>query len=116
MRWHKPSLKGIPSFWGQRAKDVGGAQHAFDNVRAAMLQATPHVAPGDPHARLIVRIHHAATLQALWYLRSDLMASIASQQGEIIARRELAAVTRLFDGLIPEARNPHGGDPSGNNR
>lgn len=74
-------------------------------VRSAMLEATPVVGPDDAQANVFGRIHRAADLRALWYLRSDLMAAISGERGELIARREVAAITKLFDGLLPEARS-----------
>lgn len=105
MRWHKPSLKSIHSFWGQRARTEVVPEPATDGVRHAMLQVTPHIAAGEPHAALFARIQRAANLQALWYLRGDLMSAIASQYGEAAARQQVATITKLFVGLIPEARH-----------
>lgn len=108
MRWHKPSLKVIHSFWGQRARTERSTDERIEGVRHAMLEATPHAAPGEPHGTLFSRIHHAPDLEALWYLRSDLMAAIAAQHGEATAREQLAGISPLFEGLIPQARMPTG--------
>ena len=105
MRWHKPSLTSIQSYWGQRARSEVFPQAVTGGVRHAMLQATPDDAPGKPHAGLFSRIQRAASLQALWYLRSDLMSAIAAESGEAVARQQVASITKLFVGLIPEARN-----------
>ena len=106
MRWQKPSLKNIHSFWGQVAKGEPTSDARTESVRHAMLAATPVVGPDDAHSGVFGRIRRAPNIQALWYLRSDLMAAISSCRGEQIARREMAAVTRLFKGLIPESRGP----------
>lgn len=112
MRWHKPSLKALHSFWGQRARTERSTDERIEGVRHAMLEATPHAAAGEPHATLFGRIHRAPDLEALWYLRSDLMAAIAAHHGEATAREQLAGISPLFEGLIPQARMPTGAKPA----
>ena len=48
------------------------------------------------------RILFASDLQALWYLRSDLMAALSYLQGERIARQSLKDITELFEGSLPK--------------
>ena len=105
MRWHKPNLKNIHSFWGQVAKGEPTSDTRMESVRHAMLKAAPVVGPGDPHSNIFRRIRRAPNLEALWYLRSDLMGAISSKRGEAIARQEIAAITKVFDGLLAESRN-----------
>lgn len=47
------------------------------------------------------KVLYAADIQALWYLRSDLMILLAGQWGESDAREKLAAITEMFRGLVP---------------
>ena len=105
MRWQKPNLKNIHSFWGQVAKGEVTNDARTEGVRHAMLEATPVGGPGDPHTYVFHRIRHAPNARALWYLRSDLMAAISVKRGEGIARQEVAAITKLFAGLISEYRS-----------
>lgn len=116
MRWHKPSIKAIHSFWDTRARNEAPHDDRIDRVRDGMLRATPIVAPDEPYANLFRQIHRANSLQALWYLRSDLMAAISAQKGEAAARAEIAVISRTFEGLIPEARSPMGQHQSGHHR
>ena len=44
-------------------------------------------------------------IQALWYLRGDLMAALAAMHGEVAARQKVAAVTQMFQGLLPNGLN-----------
>ena len=106
MRWQKPSLKNIHSFWGQVAKGEVTSDARTEAVRHAMLEATPVGGPEDPHSDVFRRTRHAPNARALWYLRSDLMAAISADRGEAVARQEISVIARLFDGLIPEARAP----------
>ncbi len=48
------------------------------------------------------RILFATDMQALWYLRSDLMAALSYLQGERIARQSLQDITELFEGALPK--------------
>ena len=45
----------------------------------------------------------AGDVQALWYLRGDLMAVLASLHGEAQARTHVQSVTDMFRGLLPRA-------------
>jgi hypothetical protein len=73
----------------------------LEAIRQAMLdllheegcQTFPHVER---------RILLAADLQALWYLRSDLMAALSYLQGERIARQNLQHITDMFEGALPK--------------
>jgi hypothetical protein len=47
------------------------------------------------------RIRYASDVQALWYLRGDLMAALAAMHGEGAARKQVATVTDMFRGLLP---------------
>ena len=105
MRWQKPNLRNIHSFWGQVARGEVTSDARTEQVRHAMLKATPVVGPGEPHCAVFGRIRRASDIHALWYLRSELMAAISSNQGEQVAQREMAAVTKLFKGLVPESRD-----------
>lgn len=76
-------------------------EHGFEVVRDAMLRTLQAAIPvGRSH--LEHRIKFAGDVQALWYLRGDLMAALSSVEGEAKARAVLAAITTLFDGLLPD--------------
>jgi hypothetical protein len=47
------------------------------------------------------RIRYANDVQALWYLRGDLMGALAAMHGEVVAREKLASITDMFQGLLP---------------
>ncbi|WP_227820406.1 hypothetical protein [Ramlibacter tataouinensis] len=71
-----------------------------EDIRESMLDAL-----GDPghkqFPQVIRRIRYADDIQALWYLRGDLMASLAALHGEVAARRKIAGITEQFHGLLP---------------
>jgi hypothetical protein len=104
-RIFKPSLRVrlLSSLWGGLAAPL--SQNAMDgqveDVRARMLV---HLCKGKlPTSSLYRRIQYADDIQALWYLRSDLMAALAFAHGETMAKREMAAITEAFQAALPKA-------------
>lgn len=69
-----------------------------------MLNCFQGVPPGPDQARIWGRVLYASDIQALWYLRSDMMTLLAHPLGETEARSRLATVTALFAGLLPAAQ------------
>ena len=51
------------------------------------------------------RIRYANDIQALWYLRGDLMGVLATLHGEMAARQKVASLTAQFQGLLPNGLN-----------
>jgi len=54
------------------------------------------------HPNVARRIRQCSDAQALWYARSDLMAALASMQGEQRARTRMISLSVMFDGLLPK--------------
>ena len=105
MRRLKPALKSIYGFLGQAStRSESGAQARIENVRKAMLSATPAGASSEQHSDIFRQIHFADSIEALWYSRSGLMADHSAERGERAAEQEMAGISRLFKGLLPEAR------------
>lgn len=106
MRWLKPNLKS--SIYGLLGHPPAPSESILENgtedIREAMLALL-----GDGGARkfpqLTRRIRYANDIQALWYLRGDLMATLATLHGEIEARRRVGAITDMFSGLLPGSLN-----------
>ena len=48
------------------------------------------------------RIQYATDVEALWYLRSDWMATISRTQGEAAAAAHVRKLNVMFSGLLPE--------------
>jgi hypothetical protein len=78
-------------------------QDGTEDIRESMLAAL-----GDSGSKqfpqVIRRIRYADDIQALWYLRGDLMASLASLYGEVAARQRVASITDQFRGLLPRGQ------------
>ena len=79
-----------------RADDSG----ALENVRAMML-ALAEYEGSERAAALVRRIRYAMDLQALWFLRGELMALLSRSQGEAAARRHVEELSTQFEDLLP---------------
>jgi hypothetical protein len=75
-----------------------------EDIREAMLSLLGE-AGAKQFANVTRRIRYANDIQGLWYLRGDLMAALASTQGEAAARQEVQHITRKFNGLLPGSLN-----------
>jgi hypothetical protein len=102
MRWLKPNLKS--SFYGLLGADVIPTDSALEagteDIRESMLGILGEENwPKFP--QLTRRIRYASDIQALWYLRGELMGTLAAMHGEVSARQKIASITAQFKGLLP---------------
>ena len=102
MRWLKPNIRN--SIYGLLGNSVTPSDSVLENgtedIRECMLQALTDTG-AKQFPQLTRRIRYANDIQALWYLRGDLMAALASMHGEVTAREKIASVTAQFQGLLP---------------
>jgi hypothetical protein len=103
MRWRKHLRSSIYGLLGNPVAPTESIlENGTEDIREAMLAVL-----GDsgwksfPHVTR--RIRYANDIQALWYLRGDFMAALASMHGEAAARAKVASVTSQFQGLLPNA-------------
>lgn len=95
MRWAKTSLRN--SFFGWMApQPVAQPSERLEDIRKAMLQAIEQN-PDGKNSAIERKVLFAHDLDALWYLRPDLMTAIAAAIGESRAHACLAEITRMFD-------------------
>ena len=52
---------------------------------------------------MVRRVFHSKDAQALWYARAELMAALADLHGERVAHQRMAALSPMFDGLLPKS-------------
>lgn len=104
MRWFKASLRN--SIYGLLGNPPSPSESVLENgtedVREAMLALLGEDGPKQ-FPQITRRIRYANDIQALWYLRGDLMAALAATQGEVAARQHLQRITRMFQGLLPRS-------------
>lgn len=101
MRWLKPTLRSVYGLLGNPPAPTSSIlEDGTEDIRESMLDAL-----GDSGSRhfpqVTRRIRYAGDIQALWYLRGDLMACLASIHGEKVARQHIASITDQFRGLLP---------------
>lgn len=106
MRWLKPNLRS--SIYGLLGATVPPTdsvmENAVEDVRETMLDLLGEAGLAK-HPALTRRLRYAADIQALWYLRGDLMGALAAMHGERVAREQVASVTQMFKGLLPGSLN-----------
>ena len=73
---------------------------ALERFRAAMLTLLDGNI-SDQGARLNLRIRCAASLQSLWFMRSEMMALLAADFGELEARHRLELVSESVRDSLP---------------
>lgn len=102
MRWLKPNLRS--SIYGLLGNPLPPSESTLElgteDIRDAMLSALGENGPAN-FSQLTRRIRYAADIQALWYLRGDLMAALAATEGELAARNKIQSISHLFQGLLP---------------
>jgi hypothetical protein len=106
MRWLKPNLRS--SIYGLLGNPAGPSESMLESgteeIRESMLMHLGE-AGFKQFAQTTRRIRYASDVQALWYLRGDLMAALAAMHGELAARQKIAMITSMFNGLLPSSLN-----------
>ena len=102
MRWLRSNLRS--SIYGLLGNPVAPSESVLENgtedIRDTMLLVLGEEGPRH-FPQITRRIRYANDIQALWYLRGDLMAALAAMHGEAVAREKVASVTAQFQGLVP---------------
>lgn len=102
MRFFKGTLRN--SIYGLLGNPVTPSDSILEtgteDIREAMLALLAE-AGSKQFANVTRRVRYANDVQALWYLRGDVLAALASMHGEAAARQKIQQVTRMFDGLLP---------------
>ena len=83
------------------AVDPRRLQSAVADIRESMLDCLTHYGK-DATSLVHLRISYAKDIQDLWYLRGDVMAVIASADGEVVAKDKLSEISVRFKGLLPK--------------
>jgi len=84
--------------------NLNDTKRQVEFIRAAMAESMARAGEaGFEHIGR--RVRNASDIEALWYLRADVMQAIATTEGESAARRKMARITPLFTGLLPRGLN-----------
>ncbi|WP_435488912.1 hypothetical protein [Variovorax sp. ZT4R33] len=62
--------------------------------------------PGERVDRVAQRVRFADDMEALWYLRQDVLTTLAEIDGEPSARRQMRRINSLFKGGLPQTMGP----------
>jgi hypothetical protein len=105
MRWFKPNLRSsLHAIFSSGHPDpapTAAMEYNMEDIRQAMLGLMSDL--HDAHfPQLVRRIRYASDVQALWFLRGDLMAVLAGSYGEVAAREKLDLVSGMFEDLLPD--------------
>lgn len=90
----------LPGFGSRRATD-----RQMGRIRTAMLSLL-QVHGGHSVQRVAQRVRFAGDLEALWYLRQDVLTALSAVDGEVAARRQMRQINRLFKGGLPHTMGP----------
>ena len=106
MRFFKGTLKN--SIYGLLGNPVAPSdsilESNIEDIREAMLGLLGESGTKQ-FANVTRRLRYANDIQALWYLRGDLMAALAATRGEAEARHAVQEITGMFNGLLPGSLN-----------
>ncbi len=106
MRWFKGSIRN--SIYGLLGAAAAPSESVLEtgteDIREAML-ALLGEAGSKQFTNVTRRVRYANDVQALWYLRGDLMAALAALHGEAQARAQVLQITRMFQGLVPGSQH-----------
>jgi hypothetical protein len=102
MRWFKGGIRN--SIYGMLGNPADPSDSMLEtgteDIREAMLGLLGEAGPRQ-FPNVTRRVRYANDVQGLWYLRGDLMAALASTQGEAAAREKVQEITDMFHGLLP---------------
>jgi hypothetical protein len=105
MRWFMPKLRN--SLYAvmhsvHPSEAARAAEHPVDleDIRQHMLDLAS-LDGGERAMRLVRRIRYASDLEALWFMRGELMGQLAATLGEAAAFEKVEALSALFADLLP---------------
>ena len=101
MRIWKPTVQSIYSLLGANPKSTEEIEDAIGDIQEAMLAALGRDG-AKTYPAIARRVQFSDDLQALWYLRGDLMAALAALHGETCAHEAIRAISGQFQGLLPK--------------
>ena len=98
MRLWKQAVESINGLLGAAPSEMH-LDESLEEIRELMLAALEPCG-ATRSANTVRRVRYAQDLQALWYLRGDVMTALAALYGETQARETMLDISREFDGLL----------------
>ena len=93
-------LLNVPGFGSRQA-----TESQLGRIRTAMLSVL-QAHGGHSVQRVSQRVRFAADVEALWYLRQDVMMALSAIDGETAARRQMKTINSMFKGGLPGSMGP----------
>ncbi|MET3377914.1 MULTISPECIES: hypothetical protein [Variovorax] len=93
-------LLNVPGFGSRQA-----TESQLGRIRMAMLSVLQGHG-GHSVQRVSQRVRFAADVEALWYLRQDVMMALSAIDGETAARRQMKTINSMFKGGLPGSMGP----------
>ena len=84
---------------GVRRPSEGDGSTRMEGIRQTMLGLVE--LDGNERAEKLARRIRYADLEALWFMRGELMGMLARTHGESAARQRLEGLSSMFDELLP---------------
>ena len=104
MSWKRSKfVSSLLSLFGEPAPDLSPAL-GMQEIRQAMLDCLAGLDESQQAVRVWARVLYAADIQALWYLRADVMTLLAGLLGEATAHARIMTISAMFTGLLPAAQ------------
>lgn len=105
MRWFntkdlRSSIYSLLNVGVRQPTAKGDDEHSrTENIRQTMLGMVE--LDGSERAEKLARRIRYADLEALWFMRGELMGMLARSHGEVAARERLEGLGRLFQDMLP---------------
>jgi hypothetical protein len=93
----------IQGLFGGFAVKVSRAEQRTEQIRQFMVDCIKAGASLKDFPHIERRLLSARDVEALWYLRGDVLAALCDVLGEHAARRKLDEITSMFNGLLPRS-------------
>lgn len=93
--------EGLSSIGSPQKLDPEDGDTAITERFRGLMLGLAEAVPGERAARLSLRIRCAATLQSLWFMRSDMMALLAPVLGEAEAHHRLETISAPVREALP---------------
>ena len=104
MRWFstkdlRSSIYAIFTVAVDRNRRPGDGTDRTEQVRQKMLDMVE--SDGSERAEKLARRIRYADLEALWFMRGELMGLLARSHGEVAARERLEGLSHFFEDMLP---------------
>ena len=107
MRWFKPNLRNslhaiFSASLQASPRDDPDTIVTIEDLRLRMLDLLATEPESERLTTVRRRIRYAVSVEALWFMRGELMAVLSRSLGEAAALEQISDISEMFDDLLPE--------------